>query len=445
MCWTDGKGDQVTVEKQADREALRVQLVEAALQPRARLATLMLFASLPLHAQVSDAPSPAGAAASPSLRAQVTTANWDKGGAISHWAYTHLSEVFPAAVVRRGGVVRELPLLPRPEIGALVVDDTDPAGTLDRFVGNGAVDGVIVLQHGAIVYEKGPGVATDETHLAFSVTKALVATTLAILEDQGKVDLSKPVEAFVPELKGSAWAGTTLRDVADMRSGMEGEENEADSYRNPARTAFQLEATLGWQLRTAPSLSPPIRQGNLIGFLSGMKRANPPGAKWAYNSTNTALLGEVVARVSGKSLADALSDLVWSRIGADHDALLVQNEVGYPLAHAGLAATLRDLARFGQVFTKERTSGHEPVVSERTVQRMFQVRGVKADERGMLPLTYQWDLVGEHGELAKGGWAGQLLYVNREKDVVVVWMGTNKTSDFNAEPLPSRMIARALP
>jgi len=63
----------------------------------------------------------------------------------------------------------------------------------------------------------------------------------------------------------------------------------------------------------------------------------------------------------------------------------------------------------------------------------------------MLPLTYQWDLVGEHGELAKGGWAGQLLYINREKDVVIVWMGTNKTSDYVAEPLPCRMIARALP
>jgi CubicO group peptidase (beta-lactamase class C family) len=420
--------------------------IDAPLQMTARLAMLMLVASLLLHAQVPAlAPTPTGAARSPSLRAQVTTANWDKGGAISHWVYTHLSEVFPAAVVRRGGAVRELPLQLRPEIGALVVDDTDPAGTLDRFAGNGAVDGVIVLQHGAIVYEKHPGVAPDETHLVFSVTKALVATILAILEDQGKVDLSKPLETYVPELKESAWAGTTLRDVADMRSGMAGEEKEGDSYRNPARIAFQLEATLGWQLRTAPSLVPAVRRGDLIGFLSGMKRVDPPGAKWAYNSTNTALLAEVVSRVSGKSLADAASDLVWSRIGADHDALLVENEVGYPVAHAGLAATLRDVARFGLVFTKKRTGGRDPVVSERIIQRMFQARGGKPDEHGMLPLTYQWDLLAEHGELAKGGWAGQLLYVNREKDVVVVWLGTNKTSDFNVEPLACRMIARALP
>ncbi|HET9708529.1 MAG TPA: serine hydrolase domain-containing protein [Gemmatimonadales bacterium] len=407
---------------------------------------MILLATLPLHAQApAVAPVPGSGSASLSPRAQVTTANWDKGGAISHWVYTHVSEVFPAAVVRRGGAVRELPQQPRNDIGALVVDDADPAGTLDRFVGNGAVDGVIVLQHGAIVYERHPGVAPDETHLLFSVTKALVATTLAILEDQGKVDLSKPVETYVPELKRSAWAGTTLRDVADMRSGMAGDEKEIDSYRNPARIAFQLEATLGWQLRTAPSLEPATRRGDLIGFLSGMKRVDPPGTKWAYNSTNTALIAEVVSRVSGKSLADAASDLVWSKIGADHDALLVENELGYPVAHAGLAATLRDVARFGLVFTKERTGGPDLVVSEPIVQRMFQARGGKADERGMLPLTYQWDMIAEHGELVKGGWAGQLLYVNREKDVVVAWLGTNKTSDYRPEPLPCRMIARAPP
>jgi hypothetical protein len=37
-----------------------------------------------------------------STRAQVTIENWDKGGTLSHWVYTHVSEVFPSAVIRRG-------------------------------------------------------------------------------------------------------------------------------------------------------------------------------------------------------------------------------------------------------------------------------------------------------------------------------------------------------
>jgi CubicO group peptidase (beta-lactamase class C family) len=277
------------------------------------------------------------------------------------------------------------------------------------------------------------------------VSKALVAATLALLEDQGKIDLGKPVESYIPELKQSAWAKTTLRDVVDMRSGMDGEERDNDAYRNPAQVAFQLEATLGWQLRTAPALAEATRRGDLIGFLTTIKRINAPGASWAYNSANTAILGEVVSRVSGKSLADAISELVWSRIGADHDALLAQNEVGFPLAHAGIAATLRDVARFGLLFTRSRTGASGSVLSERIIERMFRARGTTVDDHGMLPLTYQWDMIAEHGELAKGGWAGQLLYVNREKDVVVVWLGTNKTDRPPVEPLPCRMIARKFP
>jgi hypothetical protein len=40
-----------------------------------------------------------------SPRAQVTVENWDKGGSLSRWVYTHVSEVFPTALVRRVVVV----------------------------------------------------------------------------------------------------------------------------------------------------------------------------------------------------------------------------------------------------------------------------------------------------------------------------------------------------
>jgi hypothetical protein len=43
----------------------------------------------------TEAPEFAGTPASESPRTQVTVDNWDKGGALSHWVYTHVSEVFP--------------------------------------------------------------------------------------------------------------------------------------------------------------------------------------------------------------------------------------------------------------------------------------------------------------------------------------------------------------
>jgi CubicO group peptidase (beta-lactamase class C family) len=378
-----------------------------------------------------------------SLRAQVTVENWDKGGPLSHWVYTHVSEVFPSAIVRRGEGIVDLPQELRPEIGALKVSGKDqPEQTLDQFVNSGAVDGCIVLHAGKIVYEKYPTIQPNDVHLIYSVTKVFVSTTLAILEDQGKVDLQKPVENFLPELKGSGWAGIPLRDVADMRSGMEGSETSMDAYRNPAHKQFQLEAALGWQPRTAPNLPEPAKRGDVLAFLGTLKRERAPGDTWAYTSSNTAVIAEVISRVTGKPLADNISEFIWSKIGAERDAVLVENEKKFPVAHAGMATTLRDLARFGLLFTNNPGPAQRSLISERIVKRIFSGRGTGLDERGMLPLTYQWDMLNDKGEMVKGGWAGQLLYINRDKDVVVAYFGTNLTADPKPEPLPCRIIAK---
>jgi CubicO group peptidase (beta-lactamase class C family) len=226
---------------------------------------------------------------------------------------------------------------------------------------------------------------------------------------------------------------------------MEGVEDSADAYRNPKHKQFQLEATLGWQLRNAPELPEAARTGDLLAFLRTIKRDRLAGEKWAYTSSNTAVIGEVVSHVTGKSLADAISDLIWSKIGAEHDATLAENERGYPASHAGMAATLRDVARFGSLFTKNPPTGQTRVISDSIIKRYFAGYGDQhtPDGHGMLPPTYEWDMISDKGELAKGGWAGQLLYVNRDKNVVVAWFGTNPVPDPKPEPLPCRIIARS--
>jgi len=387
------------------------------------------------------------AAESPSPK--VTVENWDKGGALSHWAYTHVSEVFPCSVIHRGDAVVDLPMELKPEIGALKINGpNEPEQTLDRFVNNGAVDACIVLHDGKIVYEKYPTIQPTDVHIMMSVTKAVVLTALAILEDQGRIDLEKPVEEFLPELKGSDWAGTRLRDLVDMRSGMEGSETSNDAYRDPKHKEFQLEATLGWLPRTAQELPDAARHGDLFGMLRTIKRERKAGEQWAYTSSNTVVIGEVVSRVAGRSLAAVISELIWSKIGAEHDANLTVNERGYPMSGAGMSATLRDVARFGLAFTKNPPAGQSKIISNAIVRRFFGGRaregGAKADEHGMLPQTYEWDMISDKSELVKGGWAGQLLYINRDKNVVVAYFGTNQVADPELKPLPCRIIARTL-
>jgi CubicO group peptidase (beta-lactamase class C family) len=383
---------------------------------------------------------------SSAVRKEVTVANWDKGGELSHWVYLHPSEVFPAGVVRRDGMVLDLPEAIRPGISQLVLKEDDGSSrTLSQLIYNGAVDGCIVLHQGKVVFEQYPTMNSNDFHLLYSVSKVFTSTALAILEDEGRIDLNRTVESYLPELKKSAWAGTRLRDVADMASGREGSETDKAAYRNPAHKQFQLEATLGWQPRTAANLPGAARQGDLPGFLGTIKRVRKPGEAWAYTSSNTAVLGEVIERATGQTLSNMISELIWRRMGAEHDGLLLQNERGYPIAHAGMVATLRDLARFGLLFTKSAGPAQRGVISERILRRIFNEGRpellAKDHPAGLLPLTYQWDMLSEKGEMAKGGWAGQLLYVNREKDVVVAYFGTNLTSEPRLEALPCRVIA----
>jgi len=116
-----------------------------------RLSFIVLVGLLGLAVSTSSALE-TGASSASSPRGQVTIENWDKGGALSHWVYTHMSEAFPVAVIERGGAIVDLPTELRPEIGALKLNKPgEPEQTLDQFVSNGAVDGCFVLHGGKIV------------------------------------------------------------------------------------------------------------------------------------------------------------------------------------------------------------------------------------------------------------------------------------------------------
>lgn len=374
-----------------------------------------------------------------SFRARVNTENWDDGGDLSHWVYLHMSEVFPASVVRRAGPVRELSVHLRPEIGDFVIDEKDghPV-TLRDFIEHSDVDGFIIVHKGVIVYEEYPHMRVTDRHLAFSVTKAFVGTALGILESEGRIDLEKPVEKYLPEFTGTAWAGTRVRDIADMASGMEGVEDSPAAYTDPAHKQFQLEASLGWQPLSA-SLPSAARSGETYALLKTFKRIRNPGEEQAYTSANTLMLAGLLERVTDKPLSELVSDLMWSKIGAENDAYLVTNAKGYPVAHAGMVLTLRDLARFGLFFTPSGNvnPGGAPTPFLRRLLEPRQPALVTGKHPAWFShSSYQWDLVSRYGQIGKGGWAEQLLFIDCKRDVVIAYFGTNQNNQWAPTPLP---------
>ncbi len=372
------------------------------------------------------------------IRAEITVQNWDEGGDRSRWVYLHASEVFPAAVLHRSDPTRSLPVNLRPEIRNFVLDPRTNT-TLAAWLPGSPLDGFIILHRGSIVFEQYPHMQASDFHLIFSITKAFVGTVLGILEDGKRIELDKPVEAYLPEFSATAWAGTTVRDLAEMRSGMEGVEDSAAAYLDPQHKQFQMEASLGWRAPTA-EMPGSVKAEDTYGMLKTFRRVRKPGEQQAYTSANTLMLADMIEHVTGKRLGEVIDAEIWNKMGAENDALLLVNAKGIPIAHGGMVTTLRDLARFGLLVSQSTNSVLPPRFLNRLLEQPRPAPSEHNQQQATHHSSYQWDAVTPDGEILKGGFGDQLLYIDTRRDVVIAYFGTNSRPDSIPTRLPLRRL-----
>jgi len=143
---------------------------------------------------------------------------WTVNGKDMAWNNKNLHRMFPTVNVYRAGPVRELPYRPMTEISSFAV--TTPQGEMAfaDFLNSdqSTTMGIVIVHKGNIVFESYPRQQAYEKPIYWSVAKAFVSTLVAILEDRGLVDVSKPIETYIPELAESSFAGVTVRNFLDM-------------------------------------------------------------------------------------------------------------------------------------------------------------------------------------------------------------------------------------
>jgi len=369
----------------------------------------------------------------------VTPLNFDGGGAVSRQFHLNAGAYRPQMTIYRTGGTRMLSVAPGEAVARARVRHRGGETTLADYVaGDPLLDGVIVLHNGAIVFEAYPRMQPWERHFAWSVTKVLTAATLAVLVAEDRVDMSAPVERYLPELDGSAWAGTPLQAIADMASGIDC--LDSDGYQNPDTCIYQLEESLGITADTG-------RNPDFIGHLRGMSRLRPAGSKNEYVSANTAVLGQVIEAVTGRPFAEVVQERLWSRIGPEADALMTVSDEAYAYAGGGLSARLRDVARLGLALMEQR-QGDESILTtmqsggialaEDTEQELIETFADDVPVRA----AWQWDLVWPDGAHFKSGYDGQGLYVDPARQLVIAWFGTGR--DFGETTNDMLPVARQL-
>lgn len=372
------------------------------------------------------------------------------------WGYSHMREFLPTVnVSRRLAPVAPLPVALRDDLDAVTFK---PIGKDESMTWRDAwsanyTDAIIVLHKGRVVYERyGSVLKPYGQHLLMSVTKSFYGTMAAMLVEEGKLDLSKPVAFYVPELKDSGFADATVRNVMDMRVGVRYTEVPSD-----------LTSDVYTRVRAGGVLPrPPGYQGpkTFQEFMQSLPKEREHGGDFAYKSVNTDVLGWVIRKVTGQTIADLLSERIWSRLGVEQDAYFIVDSVGMEYAGGGLNTVLRDLARFGEMMRNDGRANGQQIVPKAVVDDIRKGGDIEAFKAAAgyptLPgWSYRnmwWISHNEHGAYIARGLNGQNIYVDPKAEMVIARfashpVGSNVANDPTTLPayhaLAKHLLAQA--
>ena len=352
---------------------------------------------------------------------------WTVYGEDMGWNFKNLHRMFPTANIYREGQVRLLDYNLSDAISEYKVGTPDGEISFKNFLysNHSTTMGIVVLHKGKIVFEEYPRMEPYEKPIYWSVTKVFVSTILAILEDRGLVDVSRPIDYYLPALGESDYAGVTIRNILDMASGVDC----PDEYEDRDACYYQFAASIGDAYWDDDSPDNPYT------FLANLKTgtAKPQGESFDYSGANTFVIGWLIEEITGMPFQDVLTKEIWRNIGAEGDASMLAPRYGVPVTDGGLLARLRDVARFGLLFTPSYSvTSSKKIISDRYLNLILdggnpellvnsRSGGWRSDD--IKHNVYQWDSVFRNNDMYKGGWGGQGLLVNPERDLVAVYTG----------------------
>jgi CubicO group peptidase (beta-lactamase class C family) len=265
----------------------------------------------------------------------------------------------------------------------------------------------LVIRKGKITYEKYWNGKTASTVLpSYSVAKTMTSLVIGQLIDEGKIKESDTFVSVLPQFKaGTSFDKVTIKDLLDMNSGV----GVSDNY--PTGPS-------GWGVAIAQMYA----STDIDWFLMhNRKMTEEPGTYPEYRSVNTQMLGLIVQKITGQKLADAFSERVWQKVGADFNATWNVDKVGgHEKAFCCFNATARDYARVGLALM----SG-EPKIASTSWKARLSTPAVTLD--------YGWGYSAQMWHPYPGinlmlGLHGQYIYQDALHDTVIVKLSDMPTS-----------------
>jgi CubicO group peptidase (beta-lactamase class C family) len=282
---------------------------------------------------------------------------------------------------------------------------------------------LIAVHRGRIVLSHYADGITSETKLnSYSMVKSLIgALTLKAIADGRLRSLDQPLAEALPGAGDALLGSVTLRELLEMRSGIEVEAHGFKSVSGDKDVEATRMNLFGTMAR--------LHTGGLDAIAPDL--TSEPALRRAYNyqNVNTALLGRVLARAYRMPLEQALASEIWAPAGARPAEWRRYGEGLEVTAYCCLYARPMDWARVGVFLMRNGTPGR-PFLPE-PMWRDFLGRDLAPADvaGGRYGLHIRQDLLDRQGELLQGkfsffmGSRGQITYLMPDQDLVVVRFG----------------------
>lgn len=298
--------------------------------------------------------------------------------------------------------------------------DADEAMTWEASLEKNYTDGILILHQGKIIYEKYLAALTEVgKHAAMSITKSFTGTLAQMLVAEGVLDENKTVVEYVPELKNSAFADATVRQVMDMTTALKFSED----YSNPKAEIWQY-AIAGSPLPKPKDYDGPV---GYFEYLETVQKDGEHGAAFGYRSVNADALGWIISKATGKSVAQLLSEKIWQRLGMEQDGYYSVDELGTPSAAGGFNAGLRDLGRFGELIRLGGNWHGEQIIPQSVIEDIqqggSQEKFARSDYDKLKGWSYRnqwWITNNQDGAFTARGIHGQTIYIDPIAEMVLV-------------------------
>jgi CubicO group peptidase (beta-lactamase class C family) len=296
-------------------------------------------------------------------------------------------------------------------------------------------DGVVIVHHGRVVYERYGGEWTaDRPHLAWSASKSFTNALTGIAVGRGRLVLDASICDYRPATRPESCA-VRVQDVLEFASGFDWHE----TYEGQSPTSSSVLAMLYGE-----------GERDMYAFVTGHALRDPPGTSWMYSSGDTNVLSGVVRAAlepqygehyPWKLLFEPLDmrSARWERDGA-----------GTYVGSSYVYATPRDLAKFGLLYLQDGCYAGQRLLPEGWVASSTQVsapmRGKTLDrdagdvqgrqfwlnqpvpEVGQTELP--WPGVPEDAYAARGHWKQSITMIP-SRDLVVVRVADDRDGSFD--------------